>query len=96
MSSAWAAGSTPAWRRLRLWVLTRDGWTCQLCGEPIDPTLRGGGRRPHPMSASVHHTLGRDATGDDPRYLVAAHRRCNLAVGEPGRHDPPPRPATRW
>jgi 5-methylcytosine-specific restriction endonuclease McrA len=24
--------STTAWRNLRLWVLDRDLWTCQMCG----------------------------------------------------------------
>ena len=29
----WAhSGSTPAWRRVRLLVLARDGWQCQIKG----------------------------------------------------------------
>lgn len=32
-------------------VFDRDGWICQLCGEPVDPTLEW----PHPMSASLDH-----------------------------------------
>jgi 5-methylcytosine-specific restriction endonuclease McrA len=91
-SKAWARGSTRAWRRLRLAVLNRDGWTCQLCSERIDPTLRP----PHPMSSAVHHTVGRRTSGDDPRYLVAAHRQCNEQAGSPERNDPRPVSSTRW
>lgn len=88
MSRSWANGSTPAWRRLRLVILTRDRWVCQLCNQPIDPRLKP----PHPMS-SVHHTVGRTVSGDDPRYLVAAHRDRNLKAGEPGKRDPHPQSA---
>jgi hypothetical protein len=43
------------------------------------------------MSAEVHHTVGK-AHGDSMRYLVAAHRDCNLKARTP----PQPRPVTRW
>lgn len=92
MSRAWQGGSTTRWRKTRAFVLDRDGWTCQLCGELIRPSLIP----PHPRSASVHHTVSRAVVGDDPRYLQAAHRDCNTAAGEPGRHDPAPRPRTSW
>ena len=91
-SKAWRSKNTRAWRRVRLAVLDRDKWICQLCKQPIDPRLK----HPHPMSAQVHHTLGRAVSGDDPRYLVAAHRACNVAEGEPGRTDPTPTSLTRW
>lgn len=54
MSTGWAGGSTRAWRRLRAFVLERDGWRCQVvvneakCGEfartvgHLDPLSRGG------------------------------------------------------
>ena len=35
MSPSWANGSTPAWRRLRLVILTRDRWVCQLCSQGL-------------------------------------------------------------
>lgn len=92
MSRAWAKGSTRRWRTLRRWVLDRDRWICQLCSEPIDPTVP----HPEPDSAQVHHTRGK-AYGDDPRYLQAAHRRCNLDAGDPtAAPDPTPRPMTLW
>jgi 5-methylcytosine-specific restriction endonuclease McrA len=92
MSNAWAKGSTTRWRKLRLLVLNRDGWVCQLCGHRIDPRVR----HPHPRSAHVHHTKGK-AYGDDPEHLQAAHRECNLAAGDPtAAPDPAPRPMTKW
>lgn len=33
MSRSWAGGSTRPWRRLRLFVLSRDGYACQV---PVD------------------------------------------------------------
>jgi hypothetical protein len=44
----------------------------------------------------AHHVLGRQATGDDPRFLVAACRACNLATGDPAATDPPHRTMTDW
>lgn len=88
VSGAWSRGSSRRWRGIRARVLARDGWVCQLCRRPIDPALK----TPHPMSAEVHHTLGKDATGDSMRYLVAAHRDCNLKARTP----PQPRPHSKW
>lgn len=85
MSRTWAGGSTTAWRRTRTAVLNRDQWTCQLCHQRIPRGLPP----THPNAAQVHHTRSRELVGDDPQWLVAAHRQCNLAAGEPGRHDPP-------
>lgn len=86
MSKAWENGSTPAWRKIRLDVLIRDGYQCQL-------RLDGCTGR----ADQVHHTLGRAVTGDNPEFLVAACRTCNLKVGDPTRQpDPAPRPAARW
>jgi len=45
---------------------------------------------------TAHHTLGRAVTGDDPRYLVAVCKACNLKVGEPRRNSPPHRRVTSW
>lgn len=78
MSRAWAGGSTRAWRKLRLFVLNRDGWRCrmtdqatgQLCGRWLQP------RHPDPHHlATVQHL---DPIGEgnprlpDPDRLVAA------------------------
>lgn len=81
------------WRRkVRPQVLQRDNWTCHLCGQRIDPALKS----PHPRSASVDHVRGA-ATGNDMRYLRAAHRLCNEKQGDPTRTgDPRPRGMTRW
>jgi hypothetical protein len=43
----------------------------------------------------VHHTLGRQVTGDDPRYLVACCMACNLKIGEPGR-SPQSKRVSKW
>lgn len=92
MSNAWAGGSTRRWRRTRTRVANRGRWVCQLCGQPISPHLRD----PHPRSLAIHHTMGK-AHGDDERYLVATHRACNLAAGDPtAAPDPQAQPMTKW
>lgn len=92
MSKGWKGGSTRRWRKIRRFVLERDRWICQICDQPIDPALRP----PHPMSASVHHTRGK-INGDNPEHLEAAHRKCNMDIGDPNAQpDPEPRPMTRW
>jgi hypothetical protein len=51
------------------------------------------------VATHVHHTHGRGVTGDDPAYLVASCRSCNLTIGDPTRPDvadPAPRPHTQW
>lgn len=74
MSKNWASGSTTAWRRVRAEVLDRDARTCQL---RLDGCTA--------MADQVHHVHGRSVTGDDPQYLVASCRHCNLAIGDPTR-----------
>lgn len=55
-------------------VAERDGWTCALCGEAIDPALR----KPHPDALHIDHLEQRAAGGsDDPSNLRATHARCN-------------------
>lgn len=57
----------PAWERVRLFVLNRDGWICQYC----DKELKG-------SDATADHVIPKDAGGtDDPSNLVAACLRCN-------------------
>jgi hypothetical protein len=91
MSRAWKGGSTRAWRTLRaevLWDnLLTNGGRCTL---RIAGVCTG-------WAQVAHHTLGRAVTGDDPRYIKAACKACNLRVGNPGRQpDPQPQPRTRW
>lgn len=73
MSRSWQGGSTRQWRKVRAFVLTRDGYACQL---RLDGVCTG-------FAEHAHHTKGRAVTGDDPRYIVAACEACNLATGEP-------------
>lgn len=87
MSRAWAKGSSRAWRRVRAAVLARDG---QVCRVQIPGVCTG-------HATHVHHTLGRRVTGDDPAYLVASCKACNLHLGEPDpTRDPEPRQVTKW
>jgi len=73
VSTAWAKGSTRAWRRLRARILHRDAYTCQL---KLPGVCTG-------QATQVHHTVGRAISGDDPAYLVAACAPCNLKTGQP-------------
>ena len=84
MSTAWAKGSTRAWRKTRAAVLARDGHTCKVQLDGICTT----------HAAHVHHTKGRAITGDDPRYLVASCAACNLHIGDPTRFSPNQNPGT--
>ncbi|MGH7439836.1 MAG: HNH endonuclease, partial [Polyangiaceae bacterium] len=54
----------------------RDGWTCQLCREPLpDPPPK----HPDEMSVTVDHIVPtwKDGT-DDLENLRLAHRICNM------------------
>lgn len=97
MSRTWARGSTTAWRKLRAFVLERDGYTCQIRLHGVcigSAPLHAIGDTP---AGHAHHTLGRSVTGDDPDHIVAACAPCNLATGDPlDQPDPPPHPRTRW
>lgn len=87
MGRGWGRGSTRAWRRVRALVLARDGYRCRLA---ITGVCTG-------RATCVHHTRGKRITGDDPTYLVAACKGCNLKVGDPTKQpDPAPRPRTQW
>lgn len=69
-------------------VYERDGWTCQLCGDPVDPDLD----YPDPACASLDHVvpLSRGGTHDSTN-LQLAHLRCNYAAGD-RKDDQAPRP----
>jgi hypothetical protein len=67
--------------RDRLAIYERDKWTCQLCQEPVDPTLD---RFKHAMAATLDHIAPRSLTlfpDDSPANLRLAHRACNSARG---------------
>jgi len=85
MSTAWASGSTAEWRRVRADVLKRDGYRCRL---KLDGCTT--------VAEHVHHTLGREVSGDNPAHLLAACASCNQRAGDPRRADAEPAPRTRW
>lgn len=56
-------------------IFTRDGWTCRLCHNPIDPNLS----RRDPFGASIDHIIPLSRGGADaPENVQAAHLDCNL------------------
>lgn len=85
MSKAWEGGSSRRWRTIRATVLERDGHRCQL-------KLNGCTT----VAGEVHHTLGREVSGDNPDHLIAACSTCNKQVGDPRSNDPAPTPRTQW
>ena len=59
-------------------VFARDGWTCGLCGEPVDADLP----YPHPMSKSLDHVLPLSRGGAHVESNVQlAHLSCNIRKG---------------
>lgn len=66
-------------------VYRRDGWVCQLCGEPVDPALR----YPSPRSASLDHAKPLSKGGHHVWDNVQlAHLLCNTR--KHAREDPAP------
>lgn len=58
----------------RFEVFERDGWVCQLCGEPVDPDLKG----PDPRCASLDHIVPLSWGGDHSmENCQLAHLSCN-------------------
>lgn len=59
-------------------VHSRDGWTCQLCLLPIDPSNAW----PDPMSASIDHVIPLSRGGAHTMANVqSAHLGCNCSKG---------------
>jgi hypothetical protein len=68
-------------RQLRLFVYERDAWTCQLCGEPVDPEARGRSSR----GASLDHVIPYSRGGNDVvENLRLAHHGCNTSRSNRG------------
>lgn len=95
MSKAWAGGSTRHWRRVRATCLALNQRPKRLGGNDGRCTLAIPGVC-EGRATEVHHTLGRAATGDDPRYLAAVCKACNLHMGDPAKHEPQPKIRSRW
>lgn len=92
MSKAWAGGSTRAWRRVRAFVLGRDGQRCQ-----VGPQRRARGERDVcTVVATQGHHLDGKAAGDDPNRVVASCGPCNLAEGDVTARDPEPTVRAWW
>lgn len=88
MSAAWRAGSTRSWRKLRAYVLARDGRLCQVPD--------GDGRLCLAPARHVDHIKPRSAGGAflDPANCRAACEACNLRRG--AARPPKPRRAWSW
>lgn len=106
MSLAWKGGTTRRWaQQVRPVVLERNrverGGVCELAYQGtwlvVTPAGKPEERRCTKIPTQVHHTLGRAITGDDPRYLVATCRNCNLRAGDPSKAgDPVAKPVSQW
>lgn len=68
----------PIPRAERLAIYARDGWICQLCNEPVDPTVDPRTR----WGATLDHIVPRSLGGShDATNLRLAHRHCNSVRG---------------
>ena len=85
-SRHWRGGSTRAHRRARTQVLEAADGACQLAIPNVCTQV----------ATEAHHTLGRGRTGDDPAYMIASCKACNLHVGDPTRFDPQPDVKPWW
>lgn len=85
MSESWRGGSTRKWRKIREYVLIRDGYVCQV-GMPGVCTGK---------ADCAHHIYGREAYGDDPKYIVASCTACNSRI-DPAKDNPKPKQMTEW
>lgn len=83
-SSVWARayavrrGDRTAKRIPAIEIYERDGWICQICGQPIDPDLRA----PFVMSKTTDHVIPLTKGGlHQVDNLQAAHLYCNIVKG---------------
>lgn len=59
-------------------VFERDGWTCQICRDPVDPDVRW----PDPMCVSLDHVVPLSRGGAHTRANTqCAHLSCNTKKG---------------
>jgi 5-methylcytosine-specific restriction endonuclease McrA len=84
VSRSWAGGSTRAWRRLRAYVLDRDGYACQVpvdaAGDQVEETLAV--RRCLAYAHHAGHVIAKCEGGPDtPENLRATCARHNLTEG---------------
>jgi len=83
MSALTAHGSTRAWRKIRAWVLRRDGYRCQVTRD---------GRPCHATAVDVDHIVRREHGGTDaPSNLRAACASCNRGAPRSSTAGPAPR-----
>jgi 5-methylcytosine-specific restriction endonuclease McrA len=62
----------------RLAIYHRDGYRCQLCGDPVDMCAEPN----EPKAATLDHIIPRARGGaDEPDNLRLAHRECNVQRG---------------
>jgi hypothetical protein len=76
VSKAWTGGSTSAWRKLRAFVLLRDGYRCRvrIKGVCIE------------RATQAHHLDGvANGVVPSPDRVVAACAPCNLRVADPNK-----------
>lgn len=87
MSAGWALGSTTRWRRIRAYVLARDGYVCRIgaagCVE---------------LATHVDHIVPKEAGGtDEEGNLRAACEPCNLGRRRArAEYEPDPRSVSEW
>lgn len=59
-------------------IFERDGWTCRLCGDPLEDTAAV----PHPLAPTLDHIVPLAAGGThEPDNCQAAHFLCNSRKG---------------
>jgi len=103
VSRNWKGGSTWRWRKIREYVLERDGHRCRAHADgwcdavPRRHKCEGDGSA---VVTHAHHVHGRAATGDDSRFIVASCASCNLHIGDPAARQPASSPrhrrVSRW